>query len=82
MAFLSMAVIQSLTQTQSKPNMKAFYHPEAGRSVELDVAKKNDDGTFDLTFDGTLVVSSCKVTEEIEIGSCTIKTETKEKSNK
>jgi len=62
--------------------MKALYHPETGRSVELDIAKKNENGTVDLAFEGTLVVASCKVTEEIKIGSCTIKSETKEKSNK
>jgi hypothetical protein len=62
---------------------KAIYHPEAGREVELEIASRNPDGTANLSFEGTLVVTSCKVTDEPAIGSCVIPTkETKEKETK
>lgn len=51
---------------------KANYHPEAGRSVEFDVAATNKDGTVDLAFEGTVIVSACPVTEEAVIGSCVL----------
>jgi hypothetical protein len=51
---------------------KATYYPEPNRSVEFDVAKKNDDGSVDLAFEGTLVVTSCEVSETPAIGKCVI----------
>jgi len=56
---------------------KAIYHPEADRQVEFDVTSKNPDGTVNLSFEGTLVVSSCPVTEEPKVGACVIKADEK-----
>lgn len=56
---------------------KVKYHPEAGREVEFDVLKKNENGTIDIgVADGPggkplLVVSGCEVTAEIKIGAAT-----------
>jgi len=51
---------------------KAIYHPEAGRAVEFDVLKKNNDGTVDLAFEGQAVVTSCAVAELPVVGACVI----------
>jgi len=48
------------------------YHPEPGRVLIFDVLREHADGTVDLGCEGELVVTYCRVTSEIEIGSATV----------
>lgn len=47
------------------------YHPEPGRKLIFDVLATNSDGTLDLGYCGELVVGRCRLTQTVEIGSCT-----------
>lgn len=67
----------------------AKYHPEQGREVEFNVLSENDDKTVNLGVfeDGkpVVVVSSCRITDNIEIGAATLSVEepeTKTSNNK
>ena len=55
------------------------YHPEPGRSVEFNILSENPDktvniGVYDADNDGkpVVVVGSCRITDEIEIGDATL----------
>lgn len=58
---------------------QATYHPEDGRQVVFEVLSTNGNGTVNLGFSDDpenpghplVVVSSCKITETVEIGSAT-----------
>jgi hypothetical protein len=68
-------------------NKKAIYHPEAGRELEFEIIKENDNGTIDLAgrnAAGELVtvVESCIVTDEVVIGSATLPKETTKQRRK
>lgn len=51
--------------------MKALYHQHAREPQEFD-AKKNDDGTFDLSRAGEVVISKCPVSDDGLAGTCTL----------
>ena len=59
---------------------KAIYHPEQGRSLELEIVKENDDKTVDLAGRNeagklVTVVERCVVTDGVVIGSATLSKE-------
>ena len=58
----------------SNNNKSVFYHPEEGRELEFLILSENADKTVNIGPDkDTVVVTSCKITNEVEIGSATLK---------
>lgn len=56
--------------------MKAHYH-QTGKPPVACEAKKNDDGTVDLSVDGKLIVTGCPVSNEPLDGHATLVAEEK-----
>ena len=61
---------------------QVFYHQDSKAPLLLDVIRKNSDGTFDLGLDGSVVVSSCLVTETPAPGAATFTGGTPKASSK
>lgn len=51
---------------------RAFYHQSTGQSIELDVLKKNKDGTVDLGREDKVMVAKCPVSDEVKVGHATL----------
>lgn len=53
---------------------QAYYHREQNPALEVFIVKENDDKTVDLAREekGAPFITGCVVTEQPEVGSCTL----------